>query len=173
MSNQNGKPSTGHTFSPSPRNGPLVFGDASYLGRPRTPPASVSFLHCSRLFTARPLRKDLRNFHALLQRFAPSTSREPGDAAVMTSRAPSTRGGVVEYATCFRCHGLMMAGFTNFLLVEITQNTSATAWRCVNCGEWSGRAFRADRSLTASAWPGKPPGGVACAPQRIGRDASP
>lgn len=53
--------------------------------------------------------------------------------------------------TCSRCHGLMVPGFTDSLLVEITDNTDIPAWRCVNCGNWVDNTVAANRKIIKHA----------------------
>ncbi|MDP3090551.1 MAG: hypothetical protein Q8N04_07740 [Nitrospira sp.] len=71
----------------------------------------------------------------------------------MNHRTSSTRSGASEHATCARCHGLMVPGFTESLLVEIAETSSALAWRCVNCGEWVDVMVVANRDMCRSAEP--------------------
>jgi hypothetical protein len=54
----------------------------------------------------------------------------------MRSHNSSGTSGAVQEGTCVRCHGLMVPSFTDSLLIETTENSSAPALRCVNCGDW-------------------------------------
>lgn len=60
-----------------------------------------------------------------------------------------TRGAVQE-RTCARCHGFLVPSYSDSLLIETTEESSAPAWRCVNCGEWVDATVIANRTAGRS-----------------------
>lgn len=62
----------------------------------------------------------------------------------------SGTSGAVQEGTCVRCHGFMVPSFTDSLLVETTENSSAPALRCVNCGDWIDPTVATNRSARRS-----------------------
>lgn len=38
--------------------------------------------------------------------------------------------------SCARCKGLMVPSYTDAVAMEAANRFPASAWRCVNCGDW-------------------------------------
>ncbi|MEO8340103.1 MAG: hypothetical protein ABI604_10355 [Nitrospirota bacterium] len=79
----------------------------------------------------------------------------------MNHRMSSTSNGVIEPATCSRCHGLMVHGFTDYVSPKTAGDTDASALRCVNCGDWIDATIAENRrsgrqSDASSAAPSSP-----------------
>jgi hypothetical protein len=74
---------------------------------------------------------------------------------------PSGTSDTVQDGTCTRCHGFLVPSFSEALSDEITRQSFAPAWRCVNCGEWVDATIAENRrngrhSDASSAAPSSP-----------------
>lgn len=73
----------------------------------------------------------------------------------MNNGLKASRRSAIERTTCARCHGLLVPGFTDSQMLEITEHTATQALRCVNCGEWIDPTIAANRRISHP--PGRPP----------------